>query len=33
MPRVSGAADPKSAVLEAAESLFAERGFGAVALR
>ena len=33
MPRVSGAADPNSAVLEAAESLFAERGFGAVALR
>ena len=33
MPRASGAADPRSAVLKAAESLFAARGFGAVALR
>jgi len=33
MPRPSAAADPKSAILEAGESLFAERGFGAVALR
>ena len=33
MPRVSGATDPRSAILEAGERLFSERGFGAVALR
>ncbi len=33
MPRSSGASDPRTAILEAAEKLFSEGGFGAVALR